>query len=253
MARDALDRLKDTLLATPAEAVRKPDIPVAIHHQEAHDLLAFVSTPAVTEKLTAVGLSPDILAAVPDALAASQEAEALWSAAYAPRKPEEQAALEERGRRLRSDVAAAFRWNLRGDREAQGSIDRVLEGTGVADLIQDLIDLAVLTENHAGAFSSDKTFDPSASASAARELAAQIRRGVTDYRINPELSRTVDLRDRAWTHLDDLVDAIREAGRYAFRGSDDVRRFGSAYERRRRLASKRKAGAALPEAETPTP
>ena len=50
----------------------------------------------------------------------------------------------------------------------------------------------------------------------------------------------VELRDRAYTHLDDLVTSLREAGRYAFRADEKLRKsFVSRYLRRKR---KRNAG-----------
>jgi hypothetical protein len=47
-----------------------------------------------------------------------------------------------------------------------------------------------------------------------------------------------NLRDRAYTYLDDLMSELREAGRYAFRKDRAlVRRFSSRYLRRRRRST----------------
>lgn len=57
------------------------------------------------------------------------------------------------------------------------------------------------------------------------------------------------LRDRAYSHLAKLVADVREAGRYAFRKEPQrAAAFGSAYLRRLKARSRRKAGERTSEA-----
>ncbi|MBN1610094.1 MAG: hypothetical protein JW940_25940, partial [Polyangiaceae bacterium] len=50
---------------------------------------------------------------------------------------------------------------------------------------------------------------------------------------------TREMRDRAFTYLDDLVSQVREAGRYVFRRQPEIaRHFSSRYRRRQRRAAK---------------
>lgn len=245
MSADVLAALEPELRAIPAADVRRPDMPVAVYHQEAHDLFQWIADGDAGARLTAIGLPPSLLESAPRYLAASRDAEARWSAVRSPRKPEEQRALETRGAQLRSDLVAAIRWNLRDDRVAMGALDRIVEGEGVADLVQDLHDLAQVVTVHAKGFAGDTTFDPAARAEEARTVSTTIRGGLSEYRSDTAMADAQDLRNRAWTALDDALTEIRAAGQYAFRGTNDAQRFSSAYERRQRRAQRRKAAAAL--------
>ena len=83
-------------------------------------------------------------------------------------------------------MVAAARWNLRDDRSAQGTLDGIVEGDSLADLIQDLEDLALLMEQRGEAFAADQTFDPAARGAEARGFG---RRG------DPREDRAEDQQD----------------------------------------------------------
>jgi len=239
-----LEALRPELEAIPHADVRRPDIPAHIYFQETLDTLVWLDPPEVAGKLTAVGLPPDRLPQARPLLEAAREAQARWAAVHSPRKPEEQQALEESGATLRADVVAALRWNLRGSRLVMGALDRIVAGTGVADLVQDLVDLGELVQQQLAGFASDQTFDAKATVTELRELAEAIRGGLSEYRTDAAMATALALRDRAWTALDDAMTDIRDAGRYAFRNTPDARRFTSTYERTQRVAQRRKRAAA---------
>jgi len=253
MSSTVLDALRPELEAIPQAEVRRPSIPAHIYFQEALDALVWLEPAETSAKLTAVGLPAERLVQARQRLEAAREAQARWAAVRSPRKPEEQQALEESGAALRANVVAAVRWNLRDARMVMGALDRIVEGTGVADLVQDLVDLGELVEQQLAGFTSDQTFDAAAMVMKLRELAADIRSGLSEYRTDAAMADALALRDRAWTALDDTMRDIRDAGRYAFRDTPDARRFTSAYERTQRLARKRRAAAAVeaPPAATP--
>ena len=72
------------------------------------------------------------------------------------------------------------------------------------------------------------------------QVGKQLSTGVSDERLDPEPAGTRDLRDRAFTYLDELVNDVRSAGRYAFRGEPAVaKRFASRYRRRQRTGGRR--------------
>ncbi len=79
--------------------------------------------------------------------------------------------------------------------------------------------------------------------------AAEIQAGLSEERITEDRTEAKELRDRAYTFLDDLVDEIREAGRYAYRNDPKRRvKFTSPYLRRRRQRTRRPVAAEIPPA-----
>lgn len=250
---DPLASLNGTLRSLPAAAVREPDMPMAIFNQQGNDVVAFLEqNPAVRERLLKVGLPREVLDGLPFALGAAQAAESAWQAVFSPRSPADLVALEVSAGRLRADAVAALRWNLRNDRIAQGTLDAIQDGLGSADLVQDLDALAVLVEQHEGAFEADKTFDAKERARTCREKAKELRDALSGTRADMTRDDAKDLRDRAFTHADELVDQTREAARYAFRDEPETAaRFQNRYllrrVRRHRRAPARAASAAPPQ------
>jgi hypothetical protein len=111
----------------------------------------------------------------------------------------------------------------------------IQEGEGVADLVQDLDDLAMLIVQYLPAFASDQSFDAPARAEEARTLGAEIRAGLSQTRQPGAQDASKDLRDRAFSYLDDLTSRVRESARYAYRKEPAFSaRFASAYKRRLR-------------------
>lgn len=216
----ALDELPRALAKAD---VKKPTIPMAAFVQQAYDLIAFLEQHAdVKQRLLDVGLPPDVWAALPAAIDAVKAAESAWRAVFPSRRPQELSALEETGARLRSDVVAAARWNLRKDRAAQATLDHILRGSGPADLAQDLGALAAFVDLHASAFEQDRSFDASERARECRRHAEELRDITSALRADLARPEAKDRRDRAYTWADHLLSQTREAGRYAFRDAPEV-------------------------------
>jgi hypothetical protein len=234
MTDAALESLRDTLLAMPSEHVDSPPFPMAVILQEANDLLTLVRDPGVWDRLGSVGAQQSDREALAQAIAATRAAQSEWTVARDRSKSSGQAEREQRAYKLRGDLLDAGRWNLRNDRTALGTLSAIAEGEGVADLIQDLNDLALLLEQKQAAFVNDKTFDLATRVEEARSLASELSAGTSAERLDTNQALLVDLRNRAFTRLDALVTSLREAGRYAFRDKEDVRkRFASSYVRRK--------------------
>lgn len=239
MSESDLTALRDQLRALPSDAVSSPDIPMAVALQEANDLLTLLRDEAVWEKLLTVGVADGQRELLAQAIGAARAAQSHWTVARDRRKSEALQEREARAEKLRSDLLAAGRWNLRNDRVAQGTLSAIAEGDGIADLIQDLSDLAALFERRRAAFENDQSFDASARIEEARSLASELAASTSAARLDTDQAGAVDLRDRAFTHLDALVTSLREAGRYAFREQEEIsRRFASRYLRRKRSRSR---------------
>lgn len=250
MSQADLEALRAVLLSIDEIDVDEPDMPVAVVLQEAHDLNALLRDERVRARLVSVGLAQADVDGLPAAEGALRAAQSAWAVSRDRSKSDAQKDREARGAALRAELVAACRWNLRDDRRAQAVLSVVQGGEGVADLVQDLEDLAALLTQHVPSFEADQSFDAPAQAEAARGLAAEIRAGVSQSRDASAQQGAKSLRDRAFTHLDDLSARVREAGRYAFRGEPaTAARFTSAYKRRKR---RRAAGGAEP-APAPAP
>ncbi len=235
MANQNLTALTPTLLEIPAASVSRPETPFAISAQEWADLETLTRDTAIRAKLVTVGLPAGLLDSLATDIDAARAAQSEWVVLRDRRKSAGQRELEDKAYAFRQTVLGACRWNLRHDRVAMGTVSAIAEGEGVADLIQDLSDLAQLIQHRSAAFAEDQTFDAAATVQQARALAGDLQAGVAAEKLTTEQNEAKDLRDRAYTYVAGRVAQIREAGRYAFR--DDAaltRKFASAYRRRQR-------------------
>ncbi|MCX4239387.1 hypothetical protein [Paraliomyxa miuraensis] len=237
-----LDTLRPILEAIAPDDIINPITPIAVALQEASDLHAAIKGDDTWERLVEVGVDPAAIDAIPLAVAATRQAQSQWVVARDRGKAEAQREREQSGIELRADIVAACRWNLRNEAAALRVVDEIVQGEGIADLVQDLVNLAALLGKHPSAFDGDDTFDAPEQAEAARSVAEEITAGLAESRTTGDHEAAKVLRDRAYTHLAKRVADLREAGRYAFR--KEPRRaavFGSAYMRRAKARSRRRA------------
>lgn len=117
-----------------------------------------------------------------------------------------------------------------------------------SEVAQNLNDLSVLGRQNAAALAA-VGFPVSRIAEAAEAsdvLAVRLAEAELDRRGDDAVKL---VRDQAYTHLKEAVDAVREHGQYVFwKESDKARGYASAYARRSRRASARKeanAGTAI--------
>jgi hypothetical protein len=130
---------------------------------------------------------------------------------------------------FRNDLLASFRFAFRKDDALLSRVSAIAEGSGHADLIQDLNDLAVLGRENPDpltAIGFDLT-QLDLAATRADELANLLAEANGD-KADPNYSKTI--RDKAYTHLKELVDEIREAGKYVFRNDKNrLKGYSSSY------------------------
>lgn len=136
---------------------------------------------------------------------------------------------------VRNDIYAAGRYATRTIVEAQRTLDKISEGTGHDDLVQDLKDEALFCKTYAAELEKIGQ-DPEALAKRALALSAKFEAYLAKRRATTEAERlATDLRDRASTFLWEAMSEIRTAGSYRFRRDPAVRPlFHSAYRRRHR-------------------
>ncbi len=251
MSEKDLQDLAPVFKAMPAEEVEAPDMPVANVVQEANDLYVLLNeNDPIRTRLVKVGLEESTVPALRQATGALQEAQSRWRMIRSGKKGKAQRQLEARANARKLDLLAACRWNLRKDDKASATVSAISEGDGTADLVQDLNDLATLMGSRLAAFTTDETFDADEAIAEARRLAQEVRQGTSEERAEQARGEAKDLRDKAFTHLSDLVDDVREAGRYAYRGDEaKLAAFQSRYLRRRRTRARNRRSSD----ETPVP
>jgi len=111
-------------------------------------------------------------------------------------------------------------------------VSAVADGSGHADMIQDLNDLAVLGKANSEALTAIG-FDLAqldAAATAADEMADLLATANGD---KAEQNESKTIRDKAYTYMKALVDDIREAGKYVFRNNKNrLKGYSSDYWRK---------------------
>ncbi|HEU4409920.1 MAG TPA: hypothetical protein VFS43_31995, partial [Polyangiaceae bacterium] len=215
---------------------KRPGLPVRVLLLEAEQVRkAAQAHRATLEALP--GFAPRYLRDLPGLIEHLAEAEQAWGSQRYAKARGSRGALRKEAEGLRSAIRNAGRYLLRRDAGAQAELARIAEGGGLADLVQDLDDLADFVEAHAGAFAFDRRL-PKDTPRRARELAAELR--ATDR----DDGGAIRARNLAAAALEFVLAEVRAAARYLF--ADAPRKlapFLGRYEtlRKQRLRARRKA------------
>ncbi|MEN8670193.1 MAG: hypothetical protein ABF318_13785, partial [Ketobacter sp.] len=116
---------------------------------------------------------------------------------------------------LRDQLLRAMRYAYRRDSSLLKRVADIAAGSGHADMIQDLNDIATLGRANAEPLAAigvmaEELDQAAASADTMAELLAQVNGERADG------NRARIIRDLAYTHLKEAVDEIRDAGQYVF-------------------------------------
>ena len=210
------------LFALPDRYQRAPDRPIAHVVDEARELVPVTRRVAakLRARTTIDGAVVSSLARRVDALVA---AEGAWRALAFGALPPKLAKKVPLAEKLRRDVVAALRFFLADDERAQRQVDGIEEASNLAGLVTDLAKAADLLDEHAlGLHAADL---PADAADVCRALAQELQpAALADAEDFPALE-AMDLRNRAFWHLKEAIDAVRAAGRYAFRDDKKLRAF----------------------------
>lgn len=221
--------------------VKQPNMPVSVFIQEGEDLYKWCHSDK--DVLTSKGLDPVTVDELPVCLGALREAQSQWNA---ERNSQEEAAQNWREESpaaydLRNTLLHDFRYAYRNREDLLSRVAAIADGTGHADMIQDLNDLAVLgRENPAelGGINFDAALLDQAAQTADElgELLAIVNGSREEH------SEIKTIRDKAYTLCKGMVDEIRACGQYAFwRNPDRVKGYASAFRRKQnRQAAKAK-------------
>lgn len=140
------------------------------------------------------------------------------------------------GESLKADALAALDYWLAGNGPVEERVARVREGTGVADLSDDLDKLADLLDENSGHL---KKADLVKNASSRmRELAASLMDSLTGKKSDVQGRTLLALRNRAFYGLVARMDAVCAGGRYAFRKEPRKAKLFASVATRKRVQAK---------------
>lgn len=219
------------------------NIPVSAYVQEAANLYRLASDDR--EALEGMGLSPASINQLNERLELLAEAEADWNNVKRSRSSG-RVRFDLKWREAEafmSDLRHHFHYAYRNDPELKKRLSALFAGRSQAAVIQNLYNLAVFGQRNscplAAVFFDMKLLERAADLS--EELASLLAEAKLSQR---EKSDAKKLRDLAYSYLKQIVDEVKNCGRYVFR-KDSLRRKGyaSAYLRERNeKQSLRKAG-----------
>ena len=230
--------------AIPAEQVRSPNMPVDVFLQEIENTHKWIQEDKV--KMVSAGLDWTLVDDLPLRAGALREAQSLW---FKERFSREEAEKEWNAKSpvaydLRNSLLHHFRFAYRNDPVLSGRVAAIAEGSGHADMIQDLNDLSVLGKANPDPLTVIG-FDPALldEAAATSDEMATLLSQATVVRADQNAERV--LRDRAYTYVKQALEEIRNCGQYVFwRDEERLKGYVSQYHSRarRRAAAAPKTG-----------
>ncbi len=211
---DYLNR-KEVIEAISDECTVYPSIPVGVALQEAENLYHYCQDDQ--QVLVQAGLNWELVDDLPIRTSVCRVAQSLWMK-ECDQIEDVQVLWKERSKRaydLRAELLHYMRFAYRSDEHLSRSIAHINEGNSHSGMIQDLNDLAVVGKaNPAPLEAIDMDLiklDQAASLSA--EMADLFARANAEKSNNNEKKI---FRDKAYTHLKEAVDEIRDYGKFVF-------------------------------------
>ena len=164
------------------------------------------------------------------------DAETDWQRKRIAKQQKSLVALRKEAENARRQIMAAGRYRLRKNAAAQAELDRIAEGEGLPDLIQDLLDLGDFIGSNMDVMTRDKNITE-ATPGQLRATAQALNEGEDDS--EPALS-ALEHRNQVFVALDEALREVRAAAGYLY--ADDPKRlqpYRSQYEARQRSAQRR--------------
>ena len=188
------------------------------------------------EALIKAGIPEVLIDDIPKRVGTCRQAQSNWVDRRNKQKEAEKkwSRLAKAADELHSEIIHGFRYAYRKDPDLKSQVDYIAKNYGYADLIQDMNDLATMGRNNP---------EPLKAIGFNMDLLDQAAR------MSDELSELLNLangdrwskaeakiiRDKAYTHLKEAVDEVRECGKYLFwRDEERLRWYTSEYLRNRR-------------------
>ncbi|MCG8409695.1 MAG: hypothetical protein MI739_00230 [Bacteroidales bacterium] len=211
---------KDSIVGMPLSETKLPNAPIEEFTADAETL--YQEALQDKETLVAAGLDANTIDNLLSLTGALRYCQAIWMNEYKTRKEAQKEWNKQStlAYNLRNELMHHCDFAFREDRDLQLKIKRLRKGGSNADMVQDLIELAVLAEKNPSplaAINFDVQLIEKAKAESKKmaELLALVN-GTRDHNDGNKL-----IRDKAYTKVLACVHEIREFGRYVFWKNQD--------------------------------
>lgn len=222
----------------PDKETKSPSMPVDVYVQESEDVIAVADNNK--DKFTAIGVDVSLLEDALVRCGALREAESIWQSLFNVKEDAQKVWYEDSPKAyfMRDDLLDVQRFAFRKNKDLSNKVRNIAKGRGNADMIQDLNDIVALGRRNADYFAAinfDLTrFDEAAA------LSDRMATVLADAHAEEDLNRARVIRDKAYTHLKEVVDEIRDTGKFIFRYEPDtLEKFASDYFRKVNSAKNR--------------
>lgn len=238
MSKQEFDKNRKAIEAIADQDVKQPNMPVGEFVQEAENTVPWCEFDK--EKLVKAGLDWSYVEGLSSRAGACRYAQSLWARdALSQEEAREEWDLRSPGAYdLRNVLIHDFRHAFRKQADLKLQVRRIAEGGSNADMLQDLSDLKVLGEDNIPLLE-QIGFDVKKLNEAGKlseELSVVLAKANGE---NGSSAETKELRDKAYTHVKQALDEIRETGQYVFWRDEERRKgYSSAYFRRRSRGKK---------------
>ncbi len=229
------ESIKESLLSISANEVSKPGMPVDNYIVEAEDKYYYATKDK--DKLVAAGLNEEYITSLPVRIGALRHAQSEWT-----KESENRTEASKQWKLLSEDAIALhrvllhdFRFAYRNDADKKKVVDKIAEGSGYGDLVQDFSDLDAFGKANpeellAIGFDNTKLVKALEFANSLGPLLSAIN-GERDENDKP----SKEMRDRAYVYLKEAIDQICEYGKYVFWEDEErLEKYSSAYFRKLR-------------------
>ena len=229
------ETIKEELLSTPENEIVKPGMPVDTYINEAEDKNYYATQDK--DKLVAAGLNEVYISSLPVRIGALRYAQSEWTTESENKNEAEKdwKLLSEEAMALHRVLLHDFRFAYRNDADQKKVVDKIAEGSGYGDMVQDFSDQHAFGTANPQAlltigFDNTKLEKALEFANTMGPLLSAIN-GERDENDKP----TKEMRDRAYVYLKEAVDQICEYGKYVFWEDEErLEKYSSEYYRKLR-------------------
>lgn len=237
MSKEQFELKKPLFEAIPANEVILPNMPVAIAIQEAEDLYEWCQPDKAI--LMSVGFDWGLAEDLPARIGACRYAQSSWQKEYKSIEDaqKEWNMLAPAAYDLRNTMVHFYLHAYRKMPDIKAKVQKIADGSGHSDMLQDLHDASVLGESHPEPLkliNFDMSLLPKA-AQMSDELANLLAKA-NGARLGDNKLKL--LRDKAYTYMKVAVDELKHHGQFAFwRTPDRLKGYKSTYLQRKNGAS----------------
>lgn len=245
--KEYYDQLIGFIKAIPEDSIKEPGMPVDVLAQEAENTYDWAMHDK--DELVAADLDPELLQTLPARAGALRHAESNWFSG--------RFAKEEAAKKWEADSPAAYNlrdylihimlFAYRKDHEILVRVQTIAEGSGHADMIQDLSDLAQIGRKNPGQLAAIKKFN-AGDIDKAEQMSGDMARLLAGAKAVTGITAAKIIRDQAYTYLKTALDEVRATGQFVFWKKNKDRLPGYASQYHRHPRAKKDNGKTIPSA-----